>query len=177
MFADDGILAPLDRIATAAGVGNATLYRNFPTRDDLLAAIMTDSTHRLLDESREMERSLTSDAALREWLYRLAWELRSWHDLPSCVADAIDDRDHRRLAARGGLLDRLGQDLLDVGGGQRFLRGHRIGRRLRRRARRRRRGRVPAAPAAGREQEGDGGEKSYGTRGYSHLSALIDAAA
>ena len=36
-FEADGVLTPLDAVATRAGVGNATLYRNFPTRDDLLA--------------------------------------------------------------------------------------------------------------------------------------------
>jgi len=38
VFAERGIDAPLDEIARRAGVGNATLYRRFPTRESLLAA-------------------------------------------------------------------------------------------------------------------------------------------
>jgi AcrR family transcriptional regulator len=38
VFAERGIDAPLDEIARRAGVGNATLYRRFPTRGSLIAA-------------------------------------------------------------------------------------------------------------------------------------------
>jgi AcrR family transcriptional regulator len=91
LFETDGIYAPIDCIATAAGVGNATLYRNFPTRNDLLAAVIEDSVGDLLTESDGLERELPVDGALREWLFRLAWQLRIWNDLPTCIATAIDD--------------------------------------------------------------------------------------
>lgn len=38
VFAEAGVDAPLEAIAQRAGVGIATLYRRFPTRDDLVAA-------------------------------------------------------------------------------------------------------------------------------------------
>jgi AcrR family transcriptional regulator len=41
-FAAEGIAVPLDEIARRAGVGNATLYRRFPTRQDLIAAVFAD---------------------------------------------------------------------------------------------------------------------------------------
>jgi AcrR family transcriptional regulator len=91
VFQRDGILAPIDGIATAAGVGNATFYRNFPTRDDLLAAVIEESVRELLELSVAVERDSEPDAALREWLHQLAWQLRIWHDLPTCIAGAIDD--------------------------------------------------------------------------------------
>lgn len=91
IFAADGIFAPIDRIATAAGLGNATLYRNFPTRDDLLAAVIEDTVRELLAESEAFERDLSAEEALREWLFRLAWGLRLWNDLPTCIATAFDD--------------------------------------------------------------------------------------
>jgi AcrR family transcriptional regulator len=90
-FDRDGILAPIDGIATAAGVGNATFYRNFPTRDDLLAAVMDDSVRDVLERSEAIERDLPPAAALREWLYQLTWNLRIWQNLPTCIATAIDD--------------------------------------------------------------------------------------
>jgi AcrR family transcriptional regulator len=91
VFEVDGILAPLDGIATAAGVGNATLYRHFPTRDDLLAAVIEESIDEVLSEAAELERSKPAVDALREWLHLLAWRLRIWNDLPTCIAGAIDD--------------------------------------------------------------------------------------
>lgn len=37
-----GLHAPMDRIATAAGVGSGTLYRHFPTRASLWSAVLTE---------------------------------------------------------------------------------------------------------------------------------------
>jgi AcrR family transcriptional regulator len=91
IFDAEGIFAPIDGIATAAGVGNATLYRNFPTRDDLLAAVIEKSIVEIVDGSAELERELSADEALREWLQRVAWQLRIWNDLPTCIATSIDD--------------------------------------------------------------------------------------
>lgn len=39
VFSESGVTAPLELIARRAGVGRATLYRRFPTRDELVAAI------------------------------------------------------------------------------------------------------------------------------------------
>lgn len=39
VFAEHGLDASLDEIARRAGVGNATLYRRFPTRRDLIAEV------------------------------------------------------------------------------------------------------------------------------------------
>jgi AcrR family transcriptional regulator len=42
VFAEQGLDASLDEIARRAGTGNATLYRRFPTRSDLIAAVFTE---------------------------------------------------------------------------------------------------------------------------------------
>lgn len=91
VFDEAGVLASLDAIAARAGVGNATLYRNFPTRDDLLAAVMEASVATVLAEAGEFARRLSPRQALAEWLLRLTWQLRIWHDLPYCVASARTD--------------------------------------------------------------------------------------
>src|SRR5690349_11944240 len=39
IFGEQGLDASLDEIARRAGVGNATLYRRFPTRRDLIAEV------------------------------------------------------------------------------------------------------------------------------------------
>jgi AcrR family transcriptional regulator len=47
VFAEDGIDAPLDRIAERAGVGRATLYRNFPGRTEIALAVLLDDVAEL----------------------------------------------------------------------------------------------------------------------------------
>lgn len=42
VFTELGLQAPLDMIARRAGVGNATLYRHFPTRAALIDAVFRD---------------------------------------------------------------------------------------------------------------------------------------
>lgn len=42
VFAEQGLEAPLEAIAARAGVGIATLYRRFPTREKLVAAALTE---------------------------------------------------------------------------------------------------------------------------------------
>lgn len=47
-FRDHGPAAPVTTIARIAGVGTATLYRHFPSRDDLLMAMFGDEArHRI----------------------------------------------------------------------------------------------------------------------------------
>ncbi len=55
VFGERGLDAPLDEIARRAGVGNATLYRRFPSRHDLVAAVFADT---LRDVLAVMHRSL-----------------------------------------------------------------------------------------------------------------------
>jgi AcrR family transcriptional regulator len=43
VFAEQGLEAPLEVIAARAGVGIATLYRRFPTREKLVAAALVES--------------------------------------------------------------------------------------------------------------------------------------
>jgi len=43
LFGERGLDAPLDQIARLAGVGNATLYRHFPTRCALVAAVFAET--------------------------------------------------------------------------------------------------------------------------------------
>ena len=53
VFAERGIDAPLDEIARRAGVGNATLYRRFPTRDVLVAAVFEARVAEYADAATE----------------------------------------------------------------------------------------------------------------------------
>ncbi|MGW7537669.1 TetR/AcrR family transcriptional regulator [Amycolatopsis sp. NPDC054798] len=68
VFAERGTDAPLDDIAQHAGVGNATLYRHFPTRQALLEAVFRDHIDALCRQAAELMSAPSPGAALKEWL-------------------------------------------------------------------------------------------------------------
>jgi AcrR family transcriptional regulator len=52
-FGKSGLECQIDDIARAAGVGVGTVYRHFPTKADLFAALVTDRFERLAARARE----------------------------------------------------------------------------------------------------------------------------
>lgn len=69
-FADVGTHVALDEVARRAGVGNATLYRHFPTRRDLIVAVCVDEVQALVEFGVEVGGTTDSVVALRQWLER-----------------------------------------------------------------------------------------------------------
>ena len=67
-FAERGVETSLDDIAKAAGVGIGTLYRHFPTREDLVLAVYGAQIDALDERSRELATSDDPGEALREWM-------------------------------------------------------------------------------------------------------------
>src|SRR5688500_19673412 len=53
LMATDGTDAQMDDIARAAGVGVGTVYRHFPTKDDLIVALVGDRFARLAERAAE----------------------------------------------------------------------------------------------------------------------------
>lgn len=110
----------LHRVAQAAGVGQGTLYRHFPTRDHLLAEVYRHELTQLVDAVAPLLAEHPPIEALTCWLERLveyarvkrgvmaAIEASAWHDLYS-------GQHHRLDAALGTLLDR-GRSTGDVRG-------------------------------------------------------------
>jgi AcrR family transcriptional regulator len=67
-FNAQGAGASLDDIAKAAGVGNATLYRHFPTRAKLLEAVYDQRIAELCAAAAELAQPAAPARALHEWL-------------------------------------------------------------------------------------------------------------
>src|SRR5271155_2114369 len=67
-FAKKGSDASLDEIARTAGVGAGTLYRHFPTRDALVAAVYRNETEQLVAAADRLAETHPPLTALREWL-------------------------------------------------------------------------------------------------------------
>jgi AcrR family transcriptional regulator len=68
LFASAGPDPSMRAIASEAGVGMATLYRHFPTREALVEAVYQDQVSRLTTGARELLTQLDPPAALRGWM-------------------------------------------------------------------------------------------------------------
>ncbi len=71
VFAERGVEATVAEVAARAGVGNATVFRNFPTKDDLIGAV---TSRWFADWRLFLEASLTDDGRV-DVLHRLVREL------------------------------------------------------------------------------------------------------
>src|ERR1700743_800493 len=60
----------LEAVASRAGVGIGTLYRNFPTREDLVEAVYLSELDRLLASGAKLLATKAPDVALRAWMDR-----------------------------------------------------------------------------------------------------------
>jgi AcrR family transcriptional regulator len=69
VFTARGSDASLDEIARAAGVGIGTLYRHFPTRDDLVVAVFREQTDELQRLAEQLLVSNDPGEALATWLH------------------------------------------------------------------------------------------------------------
>jgi AcrR family transcriptional regulator len=67
-FTRSGANASLDDIAKQAGVGPGTLYRHFPTRDELLEAVYRTEVEKLAAAERTFAGTMPPIAALRAWM-------------------------------------------------------------------------------------------------------------
>ncbi|MEU0771895.1 TetR/AcrR family transcriptional regulator [Streptomyces albogriseolus] len=68
VFAEQGLEAPLDVIARRAGVGNATLYRHFPTRAALVDAVFRDQLTGTMEAGERARRAPDAWAGLAGYL-------------------------------------------------------------------------------------------------------------
>jgi AcrR family transcriptional regulator len=67
-FTRSGANASLEDIARKAGVGPGTLYRHFPTREELLVAVYRSEMEKLAAAERTFADTMTPVEALRAWL-------------------------------------------------------------------------------------------------------------
>ena len=98
-FAERGVDASLEDIARAAGVGIGTLYRHFPTREDLVETLLRD---RFDDQAAKAREALAAEDpldALYSWLVGFGAASSSYRGLTELLADAIDDPESRLHAS------------------------------------------------------------------------------
>jgi AcrR family transcriptional regulator len=71
-FADHGEEVALETIAARAGVGIGTLYRHFPSREALVAAVYLNEVDALCAAAADLLAVYPADQALRAWAERFA---------------------------------------------------------------------------------------------------------
>ncbi|AOS61280.1 TetR/AcrR family transcriptional regulator [Actinoalloteichus hymeniacidonis] len=112
LFSEQGIGAPLDTVATRAGVGPGTLYRHFPTRQALLDAVFRDRIETLSRQARELLDAPSPGAALREWLRMALADAGAIHSLTNSASITFQDEESGHEMSCNELLHRAAGSLL-----------------------------------------------------------------
>src|SRR5688572_4966039 len=87
-FTEKGAAASLDEIAKRAGVGIGTLYRHFPTRDDLIARVLQESTQALVSRGRALLDKPAPADQLQKWIAELVVYVTTYRDLTAALANS-----------------------------------------------------------------------------------------
>ncbi|WP_222869965.1 TetR/AcrR family transcriptional regulator [Actinomadura decatromicini] len=92
LFDERGPDVALDEVARRAGVGNATLYRHYPTRDDLLTAVYADEIAALCDRGAALLRDQAPGEAFLTWLRAFAVHVATRRTLAFAGTDSGSER-------------------------------------------------------------------------------------
>lgn len=87
MFREQGLEVSVGEIATRAGVGRGTLFRNFPTKEQLIAAIVVER----MGEASESGRARFGAADPAEALFDFLGEIAGRQQLDRCMFEAVAD--------------------------------------------------------------------------------------
>jgi AcrR family transcriptional regulator len=105
-MAEHGVDAPLDLIAKRAGLANATLYRHFPTRRELISAVLLDNLRRsdaVLAEASTRESGWAGLTEYLTWLFAEQLDntayMSALRAVPSGANEEVDRLRNRTLDA------------------------------------------------------------------------------
>jgi AcrR family transcriptional regulator len=90
-FAQYGANTSLDEIAKQAGVGPGTLYRHFPTREELLQAVYRSEMEKLAAAEQKFAQSMPPIEALRAWLLLFVDAIATKHIIAAALNSLLAD--------------------------------------------------------------------------------------
>jgi AcrR family transcriptional regulator len=111
-FAESGVDASLDEIARRAGVASGTLYRHFPTRLDLIEAVLAEQIAGLADLGRDLLTAEDELTALSLWLRAAITHALTYRGLAAAVMNTALDRDNGLVSAWHAEMFEVGAALL-----------------------------------------------------------------
>ena len=95
VFAEEGSEASIADVAERAGVGTATIFRRFPTKEDLLAAVVEQRVEEIAEVARDALKSRDAWKGLRRLM---TWGIESYlHDRCYCESTGTAVFDKPRL--------------------------------------------------------------------------------
>jgi AcrR family transcriptional regulator len=113
VFSAGGPEASLEAVAKRAGVGIGTLYRHFPTRQDLFEAVYRREVQQLVELAEALKNEASPVDALRRWLRSNVEFVATKKGMSAALALAVQGSSElaaftfeRLTRAVGGLLDR-----------------------------------------------------------------------
>ena len=114
---EQGTQASLRDISRRSGVGMGTLYRHFPTRDELLEALLGEGFDRLAARAAALEESAAPYDALTEWLGDFVGGATAYRGLAASMMATLGDETsslyascHAMRQAAARLLERAQED-------------------------------------------------------------------
>jgi AcrR family transcriptional regulator len=107
-FAESGMDASLDEIARRAGVASGTLYRHFPTRLDLIEAVLAEQVAELAGLGRGLLTAADEFDALSTWLRAAVRHALTYRGLAATAMNSALDRGN-------GLVSTWHAELFEVG--------------------------------------------------------------
>lgn len=111
-FAEFGVDASLDEIARRAGVASGTLYRHFPTRLDLIGAVLAGQIAELAGLGRGLLTVEDELDALSTWLRAALTHALTYRGLAAAVMNSALDRENGVVSAWHAELFEVGAALL-----------------------------------------------------------------
>lgn len=92
-FLQHGVGASLESVAKEAGVGAGTLYRHFPTREALLAAVLQTRSEELEARRADIAQLYDPAQALRQWLRAMEDYFSAFSGLPEPLMAAAREQE------------------------------------------------------------------------------------
>jgi AcrR family transcriptional regulator len=112
-FTERGATASLDDIAKRAGVGIGTMYRHFPTRDDLIARVLQAGTQAVVARGQAMLDKPDPATQLTSWITALVQYVTTYRDLTAALANSYVAKTDTELCAGCTAISDTGQALLE----------------------------------------------------------------
>jgi AcrR family transcriptional regulator len=104
LFAQAGTDVPLETIADSSGVGIATLYRNFPTRDALIEAAYRSEVAQITAAAADLLAQDPPDLALERWMERYVDYAATKRGMSDALRAIIESGNDIYADTRGQLL-------------------------------------------------------------------------